>query len=106
MGYWQGSLKPSPVIELRLVLEITNPPAGQPTGVIVSVDQGKIRIPVTSLTEKDGTVHLETSSVGGTFDGKISADGSAIDGTWKQGGGESPLIFKRLEKAPNLSRPQ
>ncbi len=105
-GYWQGSLKPSPVIELRLVLEITNPPAGQPTGVIVSVDQGKVRIPVTALTEKGGTVHLETSSVGGVFDGKVSSDGSEIDGTWKQGGGESPLIFKRLEKAPNFSRPQ
>ena len=94
------------MIELRLVLEVTNPPAGQPTGVIVSVDQGKVRIPVTALTEKDGAVHLETSSVGGTFDGKVSADGSEIDGTWKQGGGESLLIFKRLEKAPNFSRPQ
>ncbi len=106
VGYWQGSLKPSPVIELRLVLEVTNTPAGQPTAVIVSVDQGKVRIPVTALTEKGGTVHLETSSVGGVFDGKVSADGSEIDGTWKQGGGESPLIFKRLEKAPNFSRPQ
>ena len=106
VGYWQASLKPSPVIELRLVLEVTNTPAGQPTGVIVSVDQGKVRIPVTAFTEKDGAVHLETSSVGGTFDGKVSADGSEIVGEWQQGGGKTPLIFKRLDKAPNFSRPQ
>lgn len=105
-GDWQASLKPSPVVELRLVLEITNTPAGQPTGVIVSVDQGGTRIPVTALQEKDGVVRLETSSVGGTFDGKLSADGSEIAGEWRQGGGKAPLIFKRLDKAPNFSRPQ
>lgn len=106
VGYWQASLRPSPVIELRLVLEITNTPAGQPTGVIVSVDQGNTRIPVTALTEKDGAVHFETSSVGGAFDGKVSADGSEIAGEWQQGGGKTQLIFKRLDKAPNFSRPQ
>ncbi len=105
-GDWQASLKPSPVVELRLVLEITNTPAGQPAGVIVSVDQGGTRIPVTALKEKDGVVRLETSRVGGTFDGKLSADGSEIAGEWRQGGGKAPLIFKRLDKAPNFSRPQ
>ena len=105
-GFWQGSLQATPVVKLRLVLELTNTPAGAPSGVMVSVDQGNARIPVTALTDKDGAVHLETKSVGGTFDGKLSADGSEIDGTWKQGGGEAALIFKRLEKAPNFSRPQ
>jgi hypothetical protein len=105
-GYWQASLKPSPVIELRLVLELTNSPAGKLGGVMISVDQGKARIPVTALTEQDGAVHLETRSVGGTFDGKLSADGSEMQGTWQQGGGKLPLAFRRLAKAPNFSRPQ
>lgn len=104
-GQWQGSLKPTPVIELRLVLDITNA-AGGLGGVIVSVDQGGARIPLTQLSEKDGAVRLEAGSVGGTFEGKLSADGSEIAGTWKQGGGPLPLVFKRLAKAPALGRPQ
>lgn len=106
IGHWQGSLKPTPVIELRLVLEITNTPAGEPGGVMVSADQGGARIPITALTEKEGRVSFETKSVGGTFDGSLSADGSEIDGSWRQGGNVLPLTFKRLAGAPKLSRPQ
>jgi len=105
-GHWQASLKPSPVIELRLVLELTNSPAGQPGGVMISVDQGGVRVPITALTESDGAVHLEIRSVGGTFDGQLSADGSEIVGEWQQGAGKWPLVFKRLAKAPSFARPQ
>lgn len=104
-GPWQGSLKPTPVIELRLVLDITNA-AGALGGVILSVDQGGARIPITLLSEKDGAVRIEAQSVGGTFEGKLSADGSEIAGAWKQGGGTLPLVFKRLAQAPKFSRPQ
>lgn len=106
VGYWQGSLKPSPILELRLVLEITNAAGGAFSGVMISVDQGNARLPLTSLTEKSGAVHLEVASVGGTFDGKLSADGSEISGDWKQGGNTLPLVFKRLERAPKFARPQ
>ena len=106
VGHWQGSLKPMPVIELRLVLELTNSPSGKPGGAMVSVDQGHARIPITALTENAGTVHLETKSVGGVFDGKLSGDGSEIAGDWKQGGQTLPLVFRRLAQAPHLNRPQ
>jgi hypothetical protein len=106
VGHWQGSLKPTPVIELRLTLDVTNAAGGALSGVLVSVDQGKARIPITALTEKDGAVLFEAESIGGTFDGKLSADGSEIAGEWRQGGGKLPLIFKRLAKAPSFSRPQ
>jgi pimeloyl-ACP methyl ester carboxylesterase len=106
VGHWQGSLKPSPVLELRLALEITNTTAGGLGGIMVSVDQGNARIPITMLTEKAGAVHLETKSVGGVFDGKLSSDGSEIAGDWKQGGQTMPLVFKRLAKAASLERPQ
>lgn len=106
-GHWQGSLKPSPLVELRLVLELTNnAPAGRLGGVIVSVDQGHARIPLTTLTEQAGEVRFEARSVGGVFDGRLSADGSEIVGQWQQGGGKTPLSFKRLAKAPQLNRPQ
>jgi len=105
-GHWQGSLKPTPVIELRLALEVTNTTTGSLGGIMVSIDQGNARIPLTMLTEKAGAVHLETKSVGGGFDGKLSNDGSEIAGEWKQGGQTTPLVFKRLAKAASLERPQ
>lgn len=105
-GHWQGSLKATPVVELRLVLEITNSAGGALSGVMISVDQGNTRIPITSLTEKGGTVELETKSVGGAFDGRLGADGSEVAGSWRQGGQSFPLVFKRLAKAPSFSRPQ
>jgi hypothetical protein len=106
VGHWQGSIKPSAVIELRLALEITNTAAGSPSGIMVSMDQGNARIPITALTEKAGVVHLEAKSVGGVFDGKLNSDGSEIAGDWKQGGQTTPLVFKRLAKAASVERPQ
>jgi len=106
VGYWQGSLKPAPIVELRLVLDITNKPAGVLEGTMISVDQGGARIPLTALSETSGVVHLETKSVGGVFDGRLNDDGSEISGDWKQGGRTTPLVFKRLAKAPALGRSQ
>jgi len=31
---------------------------------------------------------------------EMSKDGSEITGDWKQGGQSLPLVFKRLDKAP------
>jgi len=104
-GHWQGALKPSPVIELRLALEVTDASAEKPVGVLISLDQGNARIPITALTEHDGVVHLEAKSIGGFFDGKLNGDGSEIAGEWKQGGGPIPLVFKRLAKAMSLTPP-
>ena len=104
-GHWQGALKPTPVIELRLALEVTDASAEKPVGVLISIDQGNARIPITALTEHDGVVHLETKSTGGIFDGKLNGDGSEIAGEWKQGRGILALVFKRLAKTMNLAPP-
>ena len=106
VGHWQGALKATPLIELRLTLEITNGTSGKATGVMVSVDQGNARIALSALTERDGVVHFETKSVGGVFDGKLSPDGSEMSGDWKQGGTTLPLVFKRLAQAASFKRPQ
>lgn len=63
-GHWQGSLKASPVIELRLVLEIERAANGSLSGAMISVDQGGVRIPLTALTESNGAVHIEAGGTG------------------------------------------
>lgn len=105
-GHWQGSIKPRPVIELRLGLEITNSPTGQPNGVLVSLDQGHSRIPLSSVTETNGEVSLKIALIGGSFEGRFNPDGSELAGEWEQGGRKTPLVFKRLAQAVALHRPQ
>ncbi len=106
VGHWQGSLKPTPVIELRLVLELTNSPAGALEGTMTSVDQGRTRITVSNVTTNEGKLHLEIKSIGGAFEGRLNDNGSEIAGDWQQSGSSLPLVFKRLAQVPVLYRPQ
>jgi len=64
-GHWPGSLKVTPVIELRLALNLTNSASGKPAGVMISLDQGNAPVLITTLTEQAGTVHFETKSISG-----------------------------------------
>jgi pimeloyl-ACP methyl ester carboxylesterase len=106
VGSWQGSLKPTPIIALRLGLEITNT-AGKLDGVLISLDQGQSRIPLTSIADADGKVLVKIDKIGGTFEGRINADGSEIAGDWQQGrGAKEPLVFKRTAKTVVLNRLQ
>lgn len=104
-GVWQGSLKAG-FVELRVVLKVTNAAPGQLGGAMDSLDQGARDIPLTAATEKDKAVHLEAKSIRAVYDGTLSTDGSEISGDWTQGGQTLPLVFKRLEKAPETRRPQ
>jgi len=104
IGHWQGNLAISEAVSWRLILEITNSPGESLSGVLRSVDQGNAIIPITTLTFKEGAVHLEARSVNGVFDGKMSGDGSEISGHWSQGSGSKVLVFKRLKKAPEFTR--
>jgi hypothetical protein len=104
-GAWQGSLQPG-VVELRLVFKVSEAPDGKLKGTMDSLDQSAKDIPVSSITFDKPAVRLELERVGGKFEGKLSADGSEIEGTWTQGGKALPLVLKRLAKAPELSRPQ
>ena len=91
LGTWEGTLDVKGTT-LRLVLTFANGPDGA-TGKLVSVDQGNIEIPVTTITEEGTHVKLTVTMVSGGFEGDLK--GGELAGTWTQGPGSLPLVFKR-----------
>jgi hypothetical protein len=92
-GDWQGTLKAGGA-ELRVVLHIAKDGAGF-KAKLDSVDQGANGIPVTSILLQDATLKLEIAAVGGSYEGKVNADASLIQGALSQNGASLPLDFKR-----------
>src|SRR5688572_4162205 len=79
-GVWLVSLKFGPVA-LRLGLELADV-SGRLAGTLTSIDQGAAKIKVDSATFADGSLKLTLRQIGGSFEGKLSDDGSALNGTW------------------------
>jgi pimeloyl-ACP methyl ester carboxylesterase len=103
-GTWQGTLDVG-AIKMRLGLHISKTADGQLSSKLDSIDQSAMGIPVNVTTFADNALHLELPNLHATYDGKLSADGSQINGTFVQGAA-LPLVFKRVEKVESLNRPQ
>ena len=97
-GEWLGTLDTG-AGKLRLAFHITNTEDGL-TATMASVDQGNQNIPVTAVTRSSASLKMELKPIGGSFEGKISGDSSAIDGTWTQGGRSFPLVLQRTKAKP------
>jgi uncharacterized protein (TIGR03435 family) len=81
-GTWQGTLH-IPQKDLRIVLKITKD-AGALKATFYSIDQN-VQLPVSSIAFQDGELKFGIEVLDGTYDGKMSPDGSSIAGEWKQG---------------------
>ena len=68
-----------------MVVEIAKGNAGGWKATMYSIDQSTNAIPVDSVTLEEASVKLTVPMVQGTFEGKLSADGASVAGTWSQG---------------------
>jgi non-heme chloroperoxidase len=100
-GNWQGTLKTG--VDLRLIVEIAKGDGGGWKATMYSIDQTTTAIPVNSVTLDGTDLKLTIDMVRGTFEGKISADGDSIVGTWSQGQ-PLPLELRRATKETAWSR--
>ena len=91
-GSWEGSLDVNGTI-LRLVVKLSNGPDGVATGTMVSVDQGGAEMPIAAIVQTGSHLKLIVQVVAGTYEGDLK-DGQ-LTGTWTQGPGTLPLIFRR-----------
>lgn len=94
-GDWQGTLKAGGG-ELRLALHVTKGGDGGLKATLDSVDQNAMGIPVSSITLNSSALKFEMQEIGGSYEGKVSAAGDRITGTWTQGGQSFPLEFARV----------
>lgn len=95
-GDWQGALKGGPQ-ELRVIVHIEKGDSSGWKATLASIDQSPDRgvtIPVESLTLEGQNVKIAVPAVRGSYEGKLSADATAIAGNWTQGI-PRPLELKR-----------
>ena len=90
-GAWSGALSVGGQT-LRLTLKLANGPDAA-TGSMVSLDQGSVEIPITTITQDGSHVTLELPAIAGKYSGDLK-DGKLV-GTWSQGPGSAPLEFTR-----------
>lgn len=91
-GTWQGTLQAGR--DLRTVFRITTADGGL-RAVMFSIDQSPQGIAVSSLSVEGSTVRMTITPIGGAFEGRLSADGTSIEGTFSQGGGSLPLTLRK-----------
>lgn len=84
IGDWNGTLQVNGA-ELRLVLHLSKNSEGGLNATLDSIDQNANGIPITSATLENSHLSLKINAVNGTYEGKVNADASEIDGTWNQG---------------------
>jgi uncharacterized protein (TIGR03435 family) len=95
-GTWQGTLKvpQAPRGELRVVLHVSTTEADALKAEMVSIDQGAQAFPAGSVTLRDHAVKIAIPGLGAGYEGKMSADGKTIAGTWTQGQTSLALTFE------------
>jgi len=95
IGNWQGTLDVPQ--KLRAVLTISAAADGQLRADFFSIDQSPNAMSVQDLTLNASTVTFKIPTVQGSYEGRLSADGAAINGVWTQGGSHA-LNFLRATK--------
>jgi len=92
VGIWQGTLQIQGR-ELRAQIRIVNDSGLKAT--FYSIDQGPGALPGT-VTVQGSAVKIAIPGIGGTYDGRFTADGATIEGTMTQAG--APAMKLDLKK--------
>jgi uncharacterized protein len=103
-GNWLGALEVSGV-KLRLLLKVEKAGDGY-AAKFDSVDQGAQDLPIETITLVGNKMSFTAPKFGMTFDGTLNDKNDEISGTFRQGNGSTPFVFKRVSEIPRISRSQ
>ena len=90
VGQWQGTLHATKQ-DLRTVIKVFKGDNGTLKADFFSIDQGATPIHVTTFVRDGSSIKFTINMIGGSYEGKLSADGKTINGSWSQGGSPLPL---------------
>jgi len=93
-GDWQGTLEAGPR-KLRLVFKISLAD-DKLKATLYSIDQPAPPMPASSVTKDGSTIKIQIGGLG-SYEGKLSASGNEIAGTWTQG---APLPLMLVRATP------
>jgi uncharacterized protein (TIGR03435 family) len=92
-GIWQGTVQIQGR-DIRLQFRVTSD--GGLKGLMYSLDQGSGAIPAT-VTVQSGSVKFDMPGIGGRYEGRLSADGTTLDGKMSQLGAPGlSLVLKKV----------
>jgi hypothetical protein len=106
-GRWEGTLIPRTQRgsrdlsqranrpKLPTVVIITTASDGTHSGTWASTSQNGIT-PISDIAVDGDTIRINVANWRGRWEGKLSADGSTLEGEWTQGGLTSPLVLKKV----------
>lgn len=94
-GDWAGVL----MGQLHLIVHIAKAPDGKLSGIVESVNQGDVKIPIDTLEATPDHLKFTVAAIAGAYDGKWDEGGKQWAGTWTQGGNALPLNLGRATAA-------
>ncbi|MDI6451252.1 alpha/beta hydrolase family protein [Anaerobaca lacustris] len=104
-GNWLGTITFGSV-KLRIGFEISQAETAGYTGFMRSIDQSAIHIPISEVILGRNSVRVEIDAIRSAYEGTPTADGRAIVGNWLQHGTATPLVMERVDRLPEIIRPQ
>lgn len=100
VGQWAGGIEvPGAGVTLRLRFHVSEADGGGLEAVMISVDQGNARVPVETVEVDGRGVAMGIPALAVSFEGVLSDDRAAIDGTFTQAGQALPLVLERSTEA-------
>jgi uncharacterized protein (TIGR03435 family) len=99
-GTWQGTLHipktdQHPPIDFRFVFKVSKTDAGALKALWYSIDQSGQGVPLATVSFQDSVLKFTVTVVPRSYEGKMSADGKSIAGTWMEGTMPIPLLLER-----------
>jgi pimeloyl-ACP methyl ester carboxylesterase len=104
-GIWLGTLQ-VPGANLRIAITISETPSNTYQASMTSIDQGSGELPMNELVLADRRLLVKATDLGVEIEGIIDVENGLFDAEFRQGPGKFPLLFRRVDALPTLSRPQ
>jgi uncharacterized protein (TIGR03435 family) len=93
-GDWQGTLKITGG-QIRMVVKVSKEEKGVWAAKLYNADRATPPMNASSVTVDGSTFKFSADPMGAKYQGKLSADGKTIVGTWTMGGLDTPVTLAR-----------